>query len=450
MFIRKILFVFVFCFLFLGFTPSYANIDVTSWNQKTVFTKKGRAVEVCAKTKINGLPSKNHSYKQWGYIFDSKLKIKIIDAYVKGRSYTTSFTNNELSFDFANAYNNDAVEFCFRYEQLSEKINKFYRNEYVSIPTFTAGANATVQVQIPDDLEVVSLNSRFLKNRNKYYWKGKVPKDGFSEKFSLTFKKAKWQVTIKNTAIGPSSFDSLNIHLPRYFKGSNAKVSDYKIITNNSKEAKIKTSKKTIDITFNNLNNRMAQANVTATIESDIEGKYGWLDSFSPSSFLNIKSNNSYLLTDVLNKINRSNKKKVPEYVKIGEWVYNFIEYDKKFIGVDLTIAQILKGEKGICMHYAILYTELLKTAGIPAFAVSGLSYDEEESKFEKHSWVLMYYNGEWLSMDPTWGIFSGKLPISHIFVGVGTKKTVEFFVYNYEELDKVRMDIGEEVIFLE
>ena len=32
------------------------------------------------------------------------------------------------------------------------------------------------------------------------------------------------------------------------------------------------------------------------------------------------------------------------------------------------------------------------------------------------HAWSLIKVNGEWLPFDSTWGIFSGKLPLCHVF----------------------------------
>ena len=34
----------------------------------------------------------------------------------------------------------------------------------------------------------------------------------------------------------------------------------------------------------------------------------------------------------------------------------------------------------------------------------------------DAHAWSLVKIDGKWLPFDATWGIFSGKLPITHIF----------------------------------
>ena len=34
----------------------------------------------------------------------------------------------------------------------------------------------------------------------------------------------------------------------------------------------------------------------------------------------------------------------------------------------------------------------------------------------DRHAWSLIKINNKWLPFDATWGIFSGKLPVCHIF----------------------------------
>ena len=47
--------------------------------------------------------------------------------------------------------------------------------------------------------------------------------------------------------------------------------------------------------------------------------------------------------------------------------------------------------------------------------------YGEENG----HAWSLIQIEGKWLPFDSTWGIFSGKLPVSHVFRGFDSKGIV-------------------------
>ena len=41
----------------------------------------------------------------------------------------------------------------------------------------------------------------------------------------------------------------------------------------------------------------------------------------------------------------------------------------------------------------------------------------------DTHAWSLVKLDGIWLPFDATWGIFSGKLPVTHIFKQIGFKE---------------------------
>ena len=43
-------------------------------------------------------------------------------------------------------------------------------------------------------------------------------------------------------------------------------------------------------------------------------------------------------------------------------------------------------------------------------------------SKNDEHAWSLIKIDGKWLPFDATWGIFSGKLPVTHVFKKFGLK----------------------------
>ena len=56
--------------------------------------------------------------------------------------------------------------------------------------------------------------------------------------------------------------------------------------------------------------------------------------------------------------------------------------------------------------------------------------YNENDS----HSWSLIKVNDKWLPFDPTCGIFTGKLPITHVFKSYFIKKV------NKEGSDNVKI----------
>ena len=82
----------------------------------------------------------------------------------------------------------------------------------------------------------------------------------------------------------------------------------------------------------------------------------------------------------------------------------------------------------------------MLRSINIPAVSVIGLGYNLEKKTFENHSWVLVNYNNQWIPIDPTWNLYSGKLPITHIFMYKNLDTNFQFSKIG--SLDKLRIDI--------
>ncbi len=136
---------------------------------------------------------------------------------------------------------------------------------------------------------------------------------------------------------------------------------------------------------------------------------------------INIKSRKKiFLAIDIL--INSKEKLLIPKI--IGKWVYKNIIYTKEYSKKILTAKEIYNERKGVCDHKTILYNTLLLSLGIPSIYVSGFVIDgNNKNNIEStHAWSIIYYKKEWIYIDDTWNILSGKLPISHIFKCFGDK----------------------------
>lgn len=88
----------------------------------------------------------------------------------------------------------------------------------------------------------------------------------------------------------------------------------------------------------------------------------------------------------------------------------------------NLNAIEILAFREGVCDHFTLLYSTLLFSIGIISIRVGGYSCNERiktrnlNLENDGHSWNLVKINNNWIPIDTTWGIFNGKLPISHIF----------------------------------
>lgn len=408
----------------------FANVIITNYDEKVAFTNYGREVETRVKIKVQ-FDDVNKYFKEWKYIFDESLDVEVIDSKVIGKKYTTNFNknNNELSFKFDNAVNGNLLEFIFKYKIKNESQLQYIRNEFVSIPSFAKGANGTLMVVIPRNLAVYSLNRKFIQNGNIYTWKGVVPQGGFTDFFYLTLKKAKWQVELLSEIVANDNISNLDMIIPLYFKNGNNNIDYYKVETNYPENyVSIKENNDSIEASFNNINNRFFQIKVSAILNNDYDNRV-WIK-LRPQDYLSIDRNLAYKLKNLAYQIISNLKQNELFYVLLAQWVHENIEYDLNYLGKDMTTEEILQIKRGVCIHYAQLYNDLLRSYGIPSVVVSGISYNIDENKFENHAWNLVYTNGDWRAIDPTWGIYSGVLPVSHIFLYFENRPAIKYSLY--------------------
>ena len=411
----------------------YADVIIEKFDEKIKFTDFGREVTIKIKVKIKA--EKNVYYDEWKYIFDKKLNIEVSNAKVIGRKYKTFFGNNEVVFNFDKAMNGDIVEFEFSYIQFNDNNVNYSRHEYVGIPKFAKNANGKLEIEISDLLAVYSYNPNFKQNSNIYTWEGKVPKNGFFDYFYLTLRQAKWKINILNQIHSEEKFSKIDVITPTYLKNGNGIIESYNISTNYSDNfVKIHENDKDTRIDFYNINGNNVLIKLDAIIKIDFNDKI-WIK-LDPAKYLKIDENLANKLYNIVYNIQVDNKKQQPLYITIAEWVYNNMEYDSKYIGKDMTTLEILSKGAGVCSHYAKLYNDLLRASGIPSVVVSGISYDVKQKKFDDHAWNLVYYNGDWIFIDPTWGLYSGKVPISHIFLYFNERNVLDYTVYNVSTND--------------
>lgn len=67
-------------------------------------------------------------------------------------------------------------------------------------------------------------------------------------------------------------------------------------------------------------------------------------------------------------------------------------------------IDKVLKTRKGICMHYALLFSSIANQVGIKSYVIEG--YTKQNGKIDKtpHSWSAAQIDSTWYLFDPTWG----------------------------------------------
>jgi hypothetical protein len=408
---------------FILISVVFADYKITKYEENIKFTDYGREVKL--KIKIMPKLQPNYYMNGWSLGFNKSQIINVINAKVIDKKYDVSFDDNNLSFEFDETYNNEELTFIIEYQENIKKITKYGRQEIVSIPDFASGADGILSVEIPENYAVYHMDEQFIQNSNSYTWNGKVKDGGFKSSFFTTLKKAKWKFDSKIRVSSNTNFDKLNIVIPKYLeKKDNAQ--NYEIIT----EGKVFNEDGKTEVKFDNYNKQVAEVNVKMTILNNFDDKnLIELNSDDENNINDIDSLNE--LQKVLYEIKFNNDNITPLHIKIAKWVHENIKYDMLYYAKTMNDKQILSNRRGVCEHYAQLYSHLLKIADIPSIIVEGKAYDTEKNKFEEHAWNLVYVGGKWISTDPTWGLYYGKLPISHILLGKAHSSTINITTSN-------------------
>ena len=101
-------------------------------------------------------------------------------------------------------------------------------------------------------------------------------------------------------------------------------------------------------------------------------------------------------------------------------WIATNIEYDiENMFAINFyqnsgeIIDKALKTRKGICMHFAELFSEIANQAGIKSYVISGYTKQNGSVDYIPHAWCAGLIDSTWYLFDPTWGsgyIQNGKL----------------------------------------
>ena len=123
-------------------------------------------------------------------------------------------------------------------------------------------------------------------------------------------------------------------------------------------------------------------------------------------------------------KNNKNNDFEFLDYMKIVTWVKNNIKYDYNLVLKKHTALQIYNMKTGVCYHYTRLSNALLYSLGYKVLHVSGYCCDDNEFRIGNlHAFSLIKLkDNKWYPFDSTWGVFTGKLHVGHIFRMIGNK----------------------------
>ncbi|NBX52914.1 MAG: transglutaminase domain-containing protein, partial [Proteobacteria bacterium] len=399
---------------FINIFDAKAEIKILEWKEVAKLTKYGRESLFSIKIQAQNLP-KNTGISSFSIASSQKkieyssLKVNLIDAKFKNQNGVFEVLFNRPLLDNQTAN----IEFIAKDYYL--KISKYLRQEPFYVPAFVQGAIGEIEIQISDDLELISNHKNISSRNNSISFKGRIPKEGIKEILKLTNSGVVWNVEVRSKINISSTNGTMEITAPYLFRGGAQSVRNQTIGANIFPKQHLTTRENDI-LTFD-INPKINEIIIENKAEVATGKKFRIDNDRSPEKYLEITESEKNLLTPILKKIFLNPKyDTLPLHVKILNYVHDNITYDLDYYGKLLTVEQILETKSGVCSEYATLFNALARLANIPSSIVHGYALGEYD-KFESHAWNMIFVNNRWVHVDPTWNLSSGIVSSSHIYL---------------------------------
>ena len=383
--------------------------------------------------------SDNGSFTESSYSIPKNSEIELL--FIDGKSKKYRKENNILYFDI-NLKNLEISKIHIKYKyfknkDLSKKIleeRKFNKKEYYGIPPYSTNGMGKYILINKGSYDIVKFDDIFFvrneKNLNEveYVWGGRVPSQGKQTLITFTKKEAKWLYNLNLKLTSFNTIRKLTINIPiNFIEGNNGLIN----IENNSpqrNDVRFDEIKKEYVINYNNINSRKVEFNhkIKFQNKSNVEWFISLpdeeIEKLMPKEDIRDKSRLQNIAKKIIKDFDdkhKNNEFEFLDFMKIGLWVYENIVYDLSYAGkTKYTAIDIYNLKKGVCHHFTRLSNALLYSLGYKVLYATGFVCDNNKDFNESgcHAWSIIKLGNRWYPFDSTWGILTGKIPITHVF----------------------------------
>jgi hypothetical protein len=331
---------------------------------------------------------------------------------------------------------------------------KLNRTKYYGLSERLVGENAKYILKNESDLEIINFeNEFFLKTKdNEYQWGGKVPEGGKKTVVRMSKKEGKVNFEEKHIikSVDNNLIKNTTTEIPFCYVGGNNQIINFKYFSPQTEKIMLNQKKKIFEIKYMNTKSKTVEFNVHGELINRCKGNWSInltkeeIDSLIPPDFKQNKIAFNKIANDIISQYDIEHKDDlilVPSVVKIGKWIKQNIKYDITYVGMNqITATETLNNKRGVCHHITKLFNALMYSLGYQTLYILGYALDKK-IKYgieDAHAWSLVNLDGKWLPFDATWGIFSGKLPVTHIFKQTDCQgiKTISYDKVKVEQIN--------------
>ena len=362
---------------------------------------------------------------------------------INGEEYPFIKRSHNIEFQI-NLRNLESINIHILYKSSTNKnfltqnelnLRNIYKKEYYGLERSLAGQKAKFSLILKGSFDIVNFSKYFLvrnkKNKKEveYIWGGIVPFEGMTTLITFSKKEATWSFNFSVELKSNSFIRDTMFYVPIEFIGGNNEIVNIKSACPQSTNCILEEEERQYAIEFFNTRYKDAKFNIEGVLKNKCKGE--WEIDLTNEEIENLMPEEDRLCKEQLrtfaNNIikefdnkNKDNNFEFHDYMKIGMWVYENITYDLSYSGqTNYSSVDIYNMKKGVCHHFTKLSNALLYSLGYKVLYVAGYVC-KDDSCFKTntgHAWSLIRLNNnKWYPFDSTWGIFTGKLPVIHIF----------------------------------
>ena len=418
------------------------NLVKKNWHEICYINDNYDKHEINYELKAVGLPD-DMCFTSGSFEFPINTRIEIILFEIDGKTTDYELEKYSLRFEInlKNLESNN-IHLVYKEHLLLEKltqaqreIKSIYFSKIYGLSKRLVGQNAKYILINSSSYEIINFDSEFFiksekSDRSEYHWGGKVPENGKETIVKLSKKEANVDFyekhvfkTIDNSLI-KNTFTTIPFC---YFDGNN-KIINFSYGSRQTKQIKLDNNKKIFEIKYINTNSPIGEFTIKGKLINRCKGE--WIINLSNEEINSLippdyKSNKEFfkkISLEIIKKYDEEHKDDlvvVPNVTKIGKWVKKNIKYDLTYVGLnDITATETYNSRKGVCHHITKLFNALMYSLGYQSLYILGYAIDKKKNFAieDSHAWSLIKIDGKWLPFDATWGIFSGKLPVTHVF----------------------------------
>ena len=386
--------------------------------------------------------SRGHYFTSCSHGFRYDKIIEIQSFLVNGVPPHYRFRRNSIEFKIK-LYNLETMIIHLKYKEKKDlrylsrgKIEerKIFRSEYYGPDKSLSGQMAKFSLILKGSFDIVNFEDYYFirneKNLNEieYFWGGRVPYGGKKTLIMFSKSQATWSFRFSSKFHSNQNIRKTIFIVPIEFIGGNNEILEITPSSPQTSNIVLDEERRQYVIKYYHSHYQNAEFIIEGKLLNKCKGE--WLvdlpdtvvERKMPTEDVLCKPQLKEIAKKIIEEFDRNNRNsdfKFLDYMKIGMWVYENITYDLNYVGrSELSAIDIYNRRVGVCHHFTRLSNALLYSLGYKVLYISGYvcKNNKEFSTDSGHAWSLIKLNNKWYPFDSTWGIFSGKLPVGHIF----------------------------------